>query len=122
MSRLCDDIRRRHPRKARKADAGRSALTALRLFCLECQSDSAAGVRSCPCDYCFLWPYRTRSADIATRRPESVPTEEEYDQLEAAQPRREMPKAARQALEAYRASQGDEKTDNDQDDDDAAED
>ncbi len=54
MARLIEDVRRRFPGLARRADEGQR-LPAVRLFCIECSGGSLGEARKCPARECPLW-------------------------------------------------------------------
>lgn len=60
---LIDQIRRKRPKMAARADTSRAA--AIRLHCLECMGDNAAEVRRCSRLACPLHPFRLGRAEPA---------------------------------------------------------
>lgn len=76
-----DELRRKHVNRAMKADHNNSALTAIRLNCLECMGGTQQLVISCDTYGCFLWPYRARGVDVSERPAGSVPSIAEYEEM-----------------------------------------
>lgn len=52
---LRDEIRAKYPERA--ARAGKSAKSAIRLFCIECCGGDSGEARRCQVRDCFLWPH-----------------------------------------------------------------
>lgn len=77
-SKHIDRLRLRHVGKARKVDAGRSASSAIYLFCHECSGEDAKP-RDCRELGCPLWRYRPGAE--AGLRSSTVPTDEQYQSL-----------------------------------------
>ena len=55
MKTLRDEIRVKYPERA--ARAGKSAKSAIRLFCIECCGGDVGEARRCQVTDCFLWPH-----------------------------------------------------------------
>lgn len=55
MKALRDEIRAKYPERA--ARAGKSAKSAIRLFCIECCGGDTGEARKCKVTDCFLWPH-----------------------------------------------------------------
>jgi len=80
MSSINDEIRRKYPGAAKKADIDRSRAAAIKLHCLSCSGGSRSEVSNCLVYDCFLWPLRPYRDD--RERPDgTVPTAEEYGEM-----------------------------------------
>lgn len=95
MKTLRDEIRVKYPERA--ARAGKSAKSAIRLFCIECCGGDAGEARRCQVRDCFLWPH------VKVWRDQPVPEVGAAPSLEAgaspALERRPPPPRAKAAKE-----------------------
>lgn len=57
-------IRRKNKRLTSEADSGCNPRAAIHLFCMECVGNCAAEVEACSSTQCFLWKYRSDTADV----------------------------------------------------------
>jgi len=74
-----NELRERLPGRCSKADYGRSAVSALRLNCVECMGGNSQMVHTCETYDCFLWPYRVNKVNLDERPEDAVPSMEEYE-------------------------------------------
>lgn len=115
---LRDDLRRKHPATALKADHGESHASRIRLHCKECIQQASAA--DCPDRGCFLFPSRPGAdTDGATvRLVEDVPTVAEYEaMIRAKDPDGSKGEAARARINAMWAERGKEKVESPDDED-----
>lgn len=79
--RWVNEIRRKNPKLALKADYGRSAISAIKLFCLECVGDSLKDVKECTVVACPLWQYRPGAGKDFSCREGIIPAQAELEKL-----------------------------------------
>lgn len=100
-NRAIDRLRVKFSGRARKADSGNSATSAIYLHCMEC-SGPDIHPRDCGITRCALWQYRPGGKD---ERPVTVPSDAEYEAAAAAKYTDEEREAMRNRLAGARASQ-----------------
>ena len=103
-NRAIDRLRVKFSGRARKADSGNSATSAIYLHCMEC-SGPDIHPRDCGITRCALWQYRPGGKD---ERPATVPTDAEYEAAAAAKYTDEEREVMRNRLAGARASQASE--------------
>lgn len=79
MKTLRDEIRVKYPERA--ARAGKSAKSAIRLFCIECCGGDTGEARRCQVIDCFLWPH-VKAWRAPQTVEESAPEPPEDDVIE----------------------------------------
>lgn len=90
---LRDEIRAKYPERA--ARAGKSAKSAIRLFCIECCGGDTGEARKCKVTDCFLWPH----VKVWREQPPSEVGETSTDSPSPAVERRPPPPRAAKGKE-----------------------
>lgn len=115
---LRDELRRKHPTTALKADHGESHASRIRLHCKECIQHASAA--NCPDRGCFLFPSRpgADAGGATVRLPSDVPTVAEYEtMIRAKDPEGSKGEAARVRINAMWAERGKGKSESVEDED-----